>query len=365
MSPVGGGGAGGGDGVAAAWGSGGDREIESCGGGGYAGAGAGVVGDSGCWRCSGGRSVCWAVRRSGRWALGAVALLPLVALMVLWPERAVRTPGSLEVTAIDVGQGDSLLVVGAEGRTMLVDAGGPVGGVTEAAAATASFDVGEEVVSNYLWSRRIRRLDVVALSHAHSDHMGGMPAVLRNFRPRELWVGVDANTEAYRALLAEAGELGIVIRHFRAGERFDWGAEQVEVLAPFAGYSNAGAPKNDDSLVLRVGYGQGSVLLEGDAEAPSERAMVAGGLLRPVTLLKVGHHGSRSSTTEEFFRAAAPRDTVVSVGRWNTFGHPRGEVIGRIAGAGARMYRTDEFGLTTFLIGRDGGVQEIVGAPEP
>ncbi len=304
---------------------------------------------------------CWAVRRSGRGAVGAVVALPLVALLVLWPERPVETPGAMEVTAIDVGQGDSLLVVGAEGRTMLVDAGGPVGGVNEAAQATANFDVGEEVVSSYLWSRRVRRLDVVALSHAHSDHMGGMPAVLRNFRPRELWVGVDAHSAAYEALLAEAAEMGITVRHFKAGDAFGWGAERVEVLAPDAGYANGGAPKNDDSLVLRVEFGKGSVLLEGDAEGPSERAMVAGGRITPVTLLKVGHHGSRSSTTPEFFRAAAPRETVVSVGKGNTFGHPRGEVIGRIAGAGARMFRTDEFGLTTFLIGRDGGIREVVG----
>ena len=305
---------------------------------------------------------CWAVRRGGWGAIGTAAALPLVALLVLWPERAVATAGEMEVTAIDVGQGDSLLVTGAEGRMMLVDAGGPVGGVDEAAQATANFDVGEEVVSSYLWSRRVRRLDVIALSHAHSDHMGGMPAVLRNFRPRELWVGVDANTDAYRALLAEAAELGVTVRRFRAGDGFAWGAERVEVLAPFAGYQNAGAPKNDDSLVLRVAYGKGSVLLEGDAEAPSERAMVNGGRVTPVTLLKVGHHGSRSSTTEEFFRAAAPKDAVVSVGKGNTFGHPRGEVIERIAGARVRMFRTDEFGLTTFLIGRDGGIREVVGA---
>ena len=118
------------------------------------------------------------------------------------------SPGVMEVTAIDVGQGDSLLVVSPEGSTMLVDAGGPVGGPSEAAAVASGFDVGEEVVAPYLWSRRIRRLDVMALSHAHSDHMGGMPAVMRDFRPRELWVGIDPDSEAYRALLAEAKELG-------------------------------------------------------------------------------------------------------------------------------------------------------------
>jgi competence protein ComEC len=305
---------------------------------------------------------CWAVRRSRGWARVTIVVLPLVALMVLWPERAVTSPGMMEVTAIDVGQGDSILVVGPDGATMLVDAGGPVGGVTEAAEATSRFDVGEEVVSSYLWSRRFRHLDVLVLSHAHSDHMGGMPAVMRNFRPRELWVSIDPNSVAYRALLAEAGELGVVVRHFYAGDQLSWRGTQVTVLAPETGYSNPGEPVNNDSLVMRMQYGKSSVLLEGDAEAPSERAMLAHGRVAGVTLLKIGHHGSRTSTTQEFLDAAAPKDAVVSDGLGNTFGHPRYEVIERIAKARTKLYRTDEFGLTTFLLDRDGGIHEVLGA---
>ena len=308
---------------------------------------------------------CWAVRQSRAWTWVAVVVLPAVVAMVLWPEPALVSPGMMEVTAIDVGQGDSILVVGPDGRTMLVDAGGPVGGLTEAAEATSRFDVGEEVVSPYLWSRRIRRLDVLALSHAHSDHMGGMPAVMRNFRPRELWVSIDPDSEAYRALLAEAEELGIVVRHFYAGDHIAWDGMQVAVLSPQAGYTNRGEPLNDDSLVIRMQYGKASALLEGDAEAASEAAMVASGRVGPVTLLKVGHHGSKTSTTPEFLRAAAPKDAVVSVGKNNTFGHPRYEVIERIGEARTRLYRTDEFGLTTFLLGRDGGIRAIVDASNP
>jgi competence protein ComEC len=305
---------------------------------------------------------CWAVRRSRGWAWAAVAVLPLVPLMVLWPEPAIVSPGMMEVTAIDVGQGDSIFVVGPDGSTMLLDAGGPVGGVTEAAEATSRFDIGEEVVSPYLWSRRFRRLDVLALSHAHSDHMGGMPAVMRNFRPRELWVSIDPNSDAYRALLSEAKDLGVQVRHFYAGDQLVWGGTQVTILAPEAGYGNPLEPVNNDSLVMRIEYGKSSVLLEGDAEAPSEREMLAHGRVAAVTLLKVGHHGSRTSTTQEFLDAAAPKDAVVSVGRGNTFGHPRYEVIERIAEARIKLYRTDQFGLTTFLLGRDGGIHEIAGA---
>jgi len=307
---------------------------------------------------------CWAVRKSRRWAWSAATMLPMVAAIVLWPEPPLITPGQLEVTAIDVGQGDSLLVVGPDGRAMLVDAGGPVGGVTEAAAATSNFDVGEEVVSPYLWSRRIRRLDILVLSHAHSDHMGGMAAVMRSFRPRELWVSVNPNSGAYYALLKEAAELGVAVKHYHAGETCDWAGAHISVLAPDGGYRNTGSPVNNDSLVLRVEYGASSALLEGDSEAPSEHAMVAHQRVAPVTLLKVGHHGSRSSTTPEFLAAANPKDAIVSVGRANTFGHPRFEVIERIARNGTRLYRTDEFGVTTFLLSRDGSIHEVVGAAD-
>ena len=256
---------------------------------------------------------CWAVRRSRAFAWTALAALPLAAAIRPLALRAAPSiPTPLEVTAIDVGQGDSILVVSPTGRAMLIDAGGPTGAAANAENArglgsNSAFDVGEEVVSPYLWSRQFRRLDVVALTHAHSDHMGGMPAVLRNFRPRELWVAVDPNSAPYRALLAEAVALGIKVRHLRAGDALAWDTVSIHVLAPTPAYANPGPPINNDSLVMRMQFGQASALLEGDAEAPSEHLMVAAALggnpaaaLGPDTLLKVGHHGSRTSTTPEF-----------------------------------------------------------------
>lgn len=302
----------------------------------------------------------WAVRRSPRWTLAALIALPLGTLAVLWPEPAATIHDKLEVTAIDVGQGDSLLVVSPDGSTMLVDAGGPVGGLNEAAASVSNFDIGEEVVSPYLWSRQIRRLDVIALSHAHSDHMGGMAAVMRNFRPRELWVATDPDSDAYRALIAEASELGVAVRHLRAGDTQEWGGTLVNVLAPEPAYANTTQPVNNDSLVMRLEYGRSSVLLEGDAEAQSEVRMMEH-QLAPVTLLKIAHHGSRSSTTPAFFAALAPKDAVVSVGKGNAFGHPREEIVQRVASGGTKLFRTDEFGLTTFLLDRDGTIHEVLG----
>jgi competence protein ComEC len=320
---------------------------------------------------------CWAVRRSRAVAWTALAALPLAAAFTLWPSPPMVHLNTLEVTAIDVGQGDSLLVVGPTGHAMLVDAGGPTGAAANAENARglgsdSAFDIGEEVVSPYLWSRQLRRLDVVALTHAHSDHMGGMPAILRNFRPRELWVAVDPNSEPYRALLAEAVALGIKVRHLRASDALAFDGMAVHVLAPTPAYANPGPPINNDSLVLRLEYWQASALLEGDAEAPSEHAMVAAALsgnaasaLGPDTLLKVGHHGSRTSTTPEFLALTAPIDAVISVGAANTFGHPRPEIVQRLADAHAHLYRTDRFGLTTFLLTPDGRISTLFSPSNP
>ncbi len=173
-------------------------------------------------------------------------------------------------------------------------------------------------------------------------------------------MGIDPKSGLYAALLKEAAGLGIMVRHLHAGDAVKWGSVDVSVLAPAVNYANAGAPKNDDSVVLRMQYGKASALLEGDAETPSEQAMLAAAEVAPVTLLKVAHHGSRTSTTQALVDAARPEDAVISVGRGNTFEHPRPEVIGRLAAEGARVFRTDQFGLSSFLLTPDGGIREVL-----
>ncbi len=288
----------------------------------------------------------WMPRGTKWMRRSAWAALAIAALVAVMPRPLERPKGAMLMEAIDVGQGDSLLVITPDGKTLLIDGGGFGGGPKQ---APQDFDIGEEVVSPALWARGIRHLDVVALSHAHSDHMGGLPAVLRNFHPDELWVGNNPKFGAYEALLDEAAALHVRVRSFRAGDAFSFGSTQVNVLAPFRDYVPGAEPSNNDSLVLHVGYGATSVMLEGDAEAPIEQAMLAEQGLAS-TLLKVGHHGSITSTRPEFLARVSPQWAVISSGLHNRYGHPREEVLEELQEAHVRTLRTDVNGISCFVM---------------
>jgi competence protein ComEC len=276
----------------------------------------------------------------------AWAALILAALVAVAPRPIQHPHDALLMEAIDVGQGDSLLLITPDGKTLLIDGGGFGGGPHQ---APQDFDIGEEVVSEALWARGIRHLDAVALTHAHSDHMGGLPAILRNFHPAELWVGNNPRFGAYNALLAEAARLHVRLRSFRTGDALTFGDAQIAVLAPFPNYQPGPEPTNNDSLVLHLTYGATSVLLEGDAEAPIEQAMLAEPGLES-TLLKVGHHGSITSTRPDFLARVAPQWAIISCGLHNRYGHPRHEVLEALEAAKVRTFSTDINGAACFLL---------------
>jgi competence protein ComEC len=284
----------------------------------------------------------WAAGRgAGRRAV-ATALLVLAAGLGAWPWLR-PGDGRLRISFLDVGQGDATLIELPEGQRILVD-GGPGG--------PRRFDVGERVLAPFLWNRGIRRLDLVALSHSDPDHAGGLAAILRHFTVGEFWPSArwGAGSEDTRRAVERSR---VRARVPARGQRAWIGSALLTVLHPDDGAGDGSErDENDRSQVLRLDWGAVSLLLTGDLGQRGEAELVRRQEPLRTLVLKVGHHGSRFSTSPAFLDAVRPAVAVISVGGRNPFGHPAPETLARLEAAGARVYRTDRDGAV--LLESDG-----------
>jgi len=276
--------------------------------------------------------------------MAATASASLLLGLVLHPFQPQLTSGQLEMAVLDVGQGESIFLALPAGQTMIVDGGGQPDfrDPADPPSRRQAIDIGEAVVSPYLWSRSVKKLDVVAVTHADQDHLGGIPALLRNFEVAELWLGESTFGPEYRGIEQQAQARGTRIRRTREGQSYSFGEAQIEILGPSRTLPNR---RNDQSLVLCLRFGEQRFLLTGDIEQGRESTLVASGSLHPSGILKVAHHGSRSSSHPAFLQMVRPVFAVISAGPENFYGHPHEAVLERLAQARATVLRTDREGL--------------------
>ena len=240
---------------------------------------------------------------------------------------------------VDVGQGDGAIVV-CDGKTLVID-----GGTAENGAKMVEY------LQNTL---HVSKVDFVIGTHPHADHIGGLPDVIRACKVKKLYSPVDEfEAKPFETMKRAADDKKLKITVPQAGQSFSLGRAKVEFLAPLGIYDNV----NDLSLVVRITYGQTAFLFTGDAERPSEYDMTDSGEDLSATVLKVGHHGSNTSTSYVFLRQVMPAYAIISCGKDNAYGHPHEEVLSRLADEGAVVYRTDECGT---IVCRSNGAKVTV-----
>lgn len=298
------------------------------------------------------------------------AALPLTLMLVViiaHPYSAGRPEGRLRIDFLDVGQGDAMLVTMPDGTTLLVDGGGRPANIVargetaeeEGGKAVVEFDarsIGERVVSEYLWWRGLARVDYLLATHAHADHIDGLKSIARNFSVRAALVARAPTSEPEFASFAAAmRQNGVPVYLINRGDTLRFGAVEADVVWPPASAGDAAATAqsgNNDSLVLRLRFGERVFLLTGDIEREAEEALAAAREELRCDVVKVAHHGSRSSSIEKFVALTHPAIAVISVGRNSIFNHPHGEVVERWRASGAQVLTTGENG--TITISTDG-----------
>jgi len=293
-----------------------------------------------------------------------VAFVGVFGVIVMHPFSAARPDGKLHVDFLDVGQGDAALLTMPDGTTLLIDGGGqPNFNRAEIDDGDEPFErdtrtIGEGVVSQYLWSRGLDRVDYVLATHADADHIDGLNDVARNFKTRSAIVArTPADDEEYARFAATMKQTNVPVEMIGGGDVLHFGSVTAQVLWPPPRSDQKAPSRNNDSLVLLVRYGNKSVLLTGDIEKQGEIALLGEGTDLHTDIVKVAHHGSKTSSIGGFVVATRPSLAIVSVGRTSMFGHPDQDVVERWRASGAEVMTTGQRG--TISVVTDGQVLKV------
>lgn len=280
------------------------------------------------------------LKRWKRAYFGVIVLAAILAALQVYEIFSLKYGRDLTVTVLDVGQADAAVIRFPGGKTMVIDGGGTLDG---------HFDPGERIVGPYLWKQKRKTVDIVVNTHSHPDHLQGLLFILENFQVNEVWsngvVGIDSEgTERFNDLAGE--RLKIMGRE---EPPYEIGRVRVELVHPSRGPARENYfRENDESLVLRLVYGEVSFLFPGDIEAAAEEDILKTGAELASTVIKAPHHGSKSSSTPDFLEKVRPQ-YVVFTARGGRTRLPNAGVVARYEAMGAKVFRSDRDGAVTFV----------------
>ncbi|MBI4655100.1 MAG: DNA internalization-related competence protein ComEC/Rec2 [Nitrospirae bacterium] len=272
------------------------------------------------------------VRGKSKWRIIPFALI--ITLYTLSP--LLFTDNSLKITFLDVGQGDSAVIELPDKKAMLIDGG------------SKNYDAGKRVLAPYLWAKGIRKVDYLVLSHPHPDHYGGLIYIMDNFKVGEVWLNGRRIPEA-EVFFQKLKEKGIYYKALKRGDLLEEKGYKIYAFHPYNEFY-ADSPRgdfsnqNNDSLVLKIEFNGAAALFTGDIEMEAEENLVYLGKWLKSDIIKVPHHGGRTSSTAEFIKTVNPKIAVISAGKNNPFNHPHEETIKRYGSSGVRLLRTDTDG---------------------
>lgn len=282
--------------------------------------------------------------------IGYKKIISIILIVLLIFQIIKIIPKDLKINFIDVGQGDSTLIVTPKNKTILIDGGG---------SSNSNYDVGKKTLLPYLLDRGITKIDYIIISHFDTDHATGVAQILGKIDVSSIILTRQLEeNDTYRHILSIAKEKKIKLIYVKEGDVLKIGGVKISIIHP-ENKLMINNPMNNNSIVCKVEYNSFSMLLTGDIEMEAEELILRKNINLKADVLKVAHHGSKTSTTEEFLKAVNPKVALIGVGKNNNFGHPSNEVVQRLKENGTRIYRTDENGEISITVNKKGRIIKI------